>query len=245
MKGWTGFAEWLGFHQKRCSHCGSPYFPGELKADFVSLRFCPGCQPDFAPYCGPACRLCGAPDVMLDDAGLCSQCRRTKPLWDGLGYYGLYEGNLRDLVLRLKFDGELQLLRPFADFLLQACIGLPAPDAIVAVPQFPAALRKRGFNQAHELGRALARLTGFHLNHSLLWRTRPSVPQESLGAQERRQNLVGAFEASLLVRERVIWVIDDVMTTGSTFAEAARALRSAGAKRVYALCVARTPFSEK
>lgn len=243
---WTGrfssFAEWLGFNQQRCSHCSAPYFLGELERDFASPRLCPKCQPGLAQYNGPACGMCGLPDPRLNKAGLCKQCAKVRPPWQGVAYYGLYDGNLRDLILRLKYDAELQLIHTLADFLLQACQVLPATDLMLAIPQHPVGLRKRGFNQAHELAARLSRLTGFKLASGMLWRTRLSVPQEALGAQARRQNLIGAFQASAAVAGSVIWLLDDVMTTGSTCAEATRALLTAGAKQVYALFVARTPM---
>lgn len=242
LAGLPAFAEWLGFNQRRCSHCSAPYFPGELRGDFASLRLCPACQLTLAQYSGLRCRLCGLPNPGLGAARLCSQCAREKPPWHGLAYYGIYDGDLRDLILRLKYDAELQIIRTLADFLLQACQILPAPNLILAIPQHPSGLRKRGFNQAHELGRRLAKLTGFRTASGLLWRTRRSPPQESLGAQARRQNLQGAFRASDAVADSVIWLLDDVMTTGSTCAEATRALLEAGAREVHALFVARTPL---
>lgn len=238
----VSFAEWLGFTQKRCSNCAAPYFLGELRGDFASLRLCPECQISITWYDGPRCRLCGVIGPGLNADSLCSECVKEPPPWQGVAYYGIYDAHLRDLILRLKYDAELQLVYPLADFLLQAAMSLPEPDAILAVPQHPAALRRRGFNQAHELARRLARLTGFRLDSGILARTRKSVPQEGLGAEARRQNVIGAFSAFPAASGAVLWLIDDVMTTGSTCAEATRALLGAGAKAVFALCVARTPL---
>lgn len=206
------------------------------------MRLCRSCQMLITGYKGRACRLCGVPGASLDAKGRCLECARISPPWHGLAYYGIYAGPLRDLILRLKYDAELQIARTLADFLLQAGSALPCPDSLVAIPQYGESLRKRGFNQANEIMRNLAKLGGFRIDRKALWKIRASAPQEALGARARKQNLVGAFKASPQVEGKVIWLIDDVMTTGSTCAEATRALLEAGALKVFALCVARTPL---
>ena len=146
------------------------------------------------------------------------------------------------MLLRLKFGAETALAHVFADFLHFSSICLPRPDFIVAVPQYPGRLARRGFNQAHEIAKILAKLAGFACSANILQRVRAGMPQEGLTAEERRSNLANAFLAGNAARGRVIWLIDDVFTTGSTCASATDALLAAGASRVYLLFVARTPF---
>lgn len=150
---------------------------------------------------------------------------------------------MRELVLRFKFAGELQIATLFAEFLCEAAKCLPNPDAIISVPQFPLRLRERGFNQAHEIAKRLAKLTGLRMEPFILERIRRTPPQEGLSAYERKQNLENAFRADPEAAGKIIWLVDDVVTTGSTCASAVKELLKTGAKAVYVLFVARTPIN--
>lgn len=232
------FLEALGIGERRCSHCLAPWFPREAAA----LPLCPACQPCFQRFGAPACKLCGLP-LSAPGQRLCESCRKEKPPWSGMAFFGLYEGALRDIILRLKFDGELNLARLLAELLLEACACLPRPDVIIPIPQHPRGLLRRGFNQTREIGRFLARLSGLPLDYSLLKRVRSGPPQESLDAARRRTNLKDAFFADPRISGRRLWLLDDVVTTGSTCRHAAGALLAAGAADVYVLACARTPLS--
>lgn len=238
----------LGLNQVRCAHCFRPFFEDNLDTQRPSLHICPQCGKFLEPYIGPRCLKCGVPagsDLPSQNKGVkivCPTCEETPPPWQHIAYHGLYAGPLRDMLLRLKFDGELHLARVFADLLLEAASCLPKPDMLAAIPQFPVKLRARGYNQAHEIARALARKIDLKLESALLARIKPGMPQESLNAVERRINLKNAFEASPKCEGKVVWLVDDIMTTGSTCAEATQALLAKKASRVCVLFVARTPL---
>lgn len=243
--------EWLkkaGLDQRRCANCRAPFSPGEDNSS--SPCFCEDCVAAVTPYVGARCRLCGSPlgpETRLATRAsptpvrVCSDCARTPPPWQGAAFPGLYGGPLRDIVLRLKFDGELSLARPLALIMLESAVCLPKPDFLVPVPLYPKKLFHRGYNQAAELAKAVASESGFGLKLAALKRVLTGPPQESLSAAERRQNLRNAFACSEKFTGETAWLIDDVMTTGSTVREGARALLAAGCSRVYALFVARTP----
>jgi predicted amidophosphoribosyltransferase len=118
----------------------------------------------------------------------------------------------------------------------------PPPQLVVPVSLHPSRLRSRGFNPAALLARSIARELGAPVDPTALIRVRDTPSQTGLDRSARRRNVRGAFCARprLLAPPRV-WLVDDVVTTGSTVAEAARALRRAGAKSVTAVCAARTP----
>lgn len=162
--------------------------------------------------------------------------------WTGIAFHGLYKGVLRDLILRLKFDGQLHLARALGTLLLNASGCLSAPDALVPVPQHDSRLRKRGYNQAHELAREVALQGRLPFCPQMLRRTTQQKAQEGLSALERRLNLQQAFQGNQAAAGAHIWLIDDVFTSGST-ARAAAALLHAGARSVQLLFVARTDFS--
>jgi ComF family protein len=116
----------------------------------------------------------------------------------------------------------------------------PHPDLVVPVPLHPRRLRARGFNPALAVARAVARMAAAPLAPTALERVRDTPSQTGLDAAARQRNLRGAIRARRRVPPRV-WIVDDVITTGATLSEAARALRGAGAEWVVAVCAARTP----
>jgi ComF family protein len=119
----------------------------------------------------------------------------------------------------------------------------PPPERVVPVPLHPRRLRERGFNPAALLARALARELGVRHDATALRRVRDTPSQTGLGRAARRRNVRGGFRARGAVPP-CIWLVDDVVTTGSTLAEAAGALRRAGARRVVGVCAAWTPANE-
>lgn len=126
----------------------------------------------------------------------------------------------------------------FAPLLLQG----PAPAVLIPIPLHAARLRRRGYDQALELARPLARQLGLPLVIDVLRRGRETAPQSRLDAAQRRRNLRGAFQVdrSTALPPHVV-LVDDVMTTGATLHAAAVALRRAGVARVDAWVCARVP----
>lgn len=238
----------LGLTQNRCLHCLRPFSPAADPQSHAGpapeALLCPHCRPLLARYTGPHCPRCGIPPANPEAGnGICGACLQNPPPWNGASFYGLYAGALRHTLLRLKFDGHLYLSSLLGSFLLQSVACLPRPDVIVAVPQHSDHLRRRGYNQAHELARALHDLSGLPLSAKLLSRPVPGQEQARLGARDRRSNVRHSFAAAPEVRGLRVWIVDDVMTTGSTMTAAAKALLAAGAARVDAVFVARTPLN--
>lgn len=126
----------------------------------------------------------------------------------------------------------------------------PLPDLIIPVPLSSRRLRWRGYNQSQIIGRCLSEnlLPGSILNfsESVLVRKRHTHPQMEIGNHlERQQNLRGAFLVANQdpIRDKLVWLIDDVATTGATLFECARTLRKAGAREVRAIVLARQEFN--
>ena len=153
-----------------------------------------------------------------------------------------YGAPLDRLAPRFKFHGDLAAGRLLSSLMIEAFTGLPRPDAIVPVPLHRSRLRQRGYDQALELARPLARALRVPLLDTALVRAVATHPQSRLDAADRRYNLEDAFD----VRAGTdlpghLALVDDVMTTGATLHSAAQTLYQAGAVRVDAWVAARVP----
>jgi ComF family protein len=160
-----------------------------------------------------------------------------------------FEGEAAAWLRRFKYpEPGLFGLDPAAEAVAAALIGEaarrapgPAPDLIVPVPLHPLRLRQRGFSPAGVLAAALGRERELPIDPTALARIRNTPSQTRLARPERARNVSGAFRARKWALPGRIWLVDDVVTTGSTVREAARTLRGAGARRIVAVCAARTP----
>ena len=168
-------------------------------------------------------------------------CRSGLRGFDAAYCLGSYEGTLRELIHLYKYGKIQTLSQPLAGLLAAA---LPLDERFDAVTPVPLHWRKqwqRGFNQSELLARAIARRRGIPVVRALR-RVRSTQAQAGLSNTARRNNVTAAFQcrrgARTLAARRVL-LIDDVMTTGSTAAACARALKQAGVARVVLLTVAR------
>lgn len=194
------------------------------------------------------CRRC-AIGVPADQA-LCGTCVRTPPPFERAVAALNYQMPWDQLIAALKFRDELRLLPDLSSVLTAALSAEDAHDArqvdwVVPMPLSDARLRQRGFNQAWELARPVASALGCPARADLLLRWRDTDHQSGLGRQARAANLKGAFMTSasahtMLTGKRVA-LVDDVMTTGASAAEATRALLAGGAAAVVLWLLARTP----
>ncbi|KRG68384.1 competence protein ComF [Pseudoxanthomonas dokdonensis] len=185
-----------------------------------------------------ACQRCGLP--LLAGDRLCGDClQRPSALTEVHAAYQ-YGFPLDRLIPRFKFHRDLVAGKVLAQLMVQGLQALPSPPLLVPVPLHPARLRQRGYDQALELARALARQRSIPLRGDLLRRTRDTAPQSELDAAARKRNLRSAFAAPSSGRLPAhVVLIDDVMTTGATLQSAARCLRRAGVERVDAWICAR------
>lgn len=194
---------------------------------------CPQCEADLPRLDLPLCPRCALPSP---GGATCGRCLAEKPAYDATRAALAYDFPADALVHSLKFRGELALARLLGTFLRQKIEADPV-DCVVPMPLSPRRLRERGYNQAVEIARHLAR-PGLDL--ALCERTRESRPQMELPYDERRRNVRGAFRCTRALVGARVAVVDDVMTTGATLDELARTLKGAGAVHVSNWVVART-----
>ena len=186
--------------------------------------------------------MCGSE---VESGVFCAKCRSAslmlEPMLglkhlDGavMGYK--YDGALKDMLHKLKFEGERKFLQPLAEeaaFMARAYGGRKF-EMVVSVPTDAQRRRERGYDIPEAVFKnALAQHGAWQPD--LLARIKPTTPQYGLTPGERRSNVRGCFKAAGDARGKNILLVDDILTTGATLEEAAKTLKNAGAKSVYAL----------
>lgn len=222
----------------QCISCAAP-----VQSDF---GLCADCWRETPFISGLVCDHCGAP-VPGQDSGervLCDDCMTIARPWDRGRAALTYRDNGRRLVLALKHGDRMDLSRPAASWMQKAAQPILQPGMLVVpVPLHWMRLFRRRFNQAALLSGAIARAAGLDHCPDALTRKHSTGSQEGKTRDARFANLVGAFLVSGSREKRVegrdILLVDDVMTSGATFAAATEALLAAGARSVSVLCLAR------
>lgn len=222
---------WRTLWPPRCLACG--------ERGHGARDLCQACTAAL-PWNRIACPRCALP--LATPAIACGACLRRSPPLDAVVAACRYARPLDRLLPRFKFHGDLAAGRLLAQLMIDACAALPRPDAVIPIPLHRARLRSRGYDQALELARPLARALVLPLRRDALLRVRPTSQQSELSALARRRNVRDAFAvgADAALPAHVV-LVDDVMTTGATLHAAASALRRAGVQRVDAWVCARVP----
>ncbi len=200
--------------------------------DLVLPRDCAGCS-------SPGRTLCAR-----CAAALASGPVRARPTPAPAGLPALtaaaaYDGVVRSLLLAHKERGRLALAAPLGRALAGAAAVHGRGALLVPVPSSSAAVRARGHDHARRLAAAAARRLATRVLPVLV-HARSVQDQSELDAAARAANLAGALRARRRLDGLVVVVVDDVVTTGATLAEAARALTAAGAEVRGAAVVAAT-----
>lgn len=224
------------FFPDDCRVCGRPL------QDVTRIPLCRECllppEPFRAEYFCASCRTPFLNAFPLDSQGRCALCRQGLRGFDAAYCFGSYEGLLREWIHLYKYGRVKTMRRPLGELLAAALPRDERFDAVVPVPLHWRRRWRRGFNQSELLARAIARSRGVPVIAALR-RVRHTATQTGLSNTSRRRNVAGAFQVRLPVAGKRILLIDDVMTTGSTVAACAGALRRAGALRIVVLTVAR------
>jgi ComF family protein len=224
-----------------CRVCSRPL------EEIARVPLCLACieqiEPLSAEFSGVTCRTPFPNHYLLDERGRCAACRAGLRGFNAACCFGAYEGALRELIHIYKYGKVRTLTRPLGALLARVPARDERYDLVTPVPRHWRRRWKRGFHQAELLAREIEKHARIPFRR-VLRRVRSTAAQAGLSDTARRQNVRSAFARRLgiggaaLGRRRIL-LVDDVVTTGSTAAACARALKSAGAARVTLLTVAR------
>ena len=200
--------------------------------------FCPVCHADL-PRFKHACPRCGNA-LPFATTQACGHCLAQHPAYDRVQAAFAYANPIRQLIARFKFARRLELGPMLANALLERLHENASQiEAILPVPLHQQRLRRRGYNQAVELARPLARALGLPMLLDAVVRHKATLEQSSLTGRQRRSNLKGAFRLEMPLAYRRLAIVDDVMTTGSTVHELATLLKNHGVEYIEVWCAAR------
>lgn len=213
-----------------CVACGR-----ELPMGGRVASCCAGCWSSLPRIKSAKCRSCALP---LPGGEVCVDCMADPLPLAWCEAWGTYRGSLEQVLRALKFERH-DFLDDALAALLEATLKDRGFDAVIGVPMHAAKERRRGYNQAELLARALARRIDIRCDMTLLTRRRERATQSSLPKRDRAANVRGAFAATSRVKGTSILIVDDICTTGETLRACAAALHAAGARRVCAAAVAK------
>ena len=192
---------------------------------------------DVLPWNTHACCRCALPLPATSVTPLCAACALAPPPFASATVPLRYAFPADTAIKALKFSRQL-CYAPVFGKLLAGHLPSSAADALVPVPLHRWRQARRGFNQAGEIARALAKATGLPLL-DVVERLRNTPPQSGLPAARRNRNVARAFCCRHALDGQHVVLVDDVVTTGATCVEITRVLQAAGARRVDVLAVAR------
>lgn len=218
---------------KHCPFCGEFNSDGHIcvncysKLEFLSL----------------ACLKCQQPmNVYSENINVCPKCSLIDEFYNEMRCVLSYNVFLKKIILRLKNRDEIYLADILIKLLYIRSKDLVLPNAvIVPVPLFPSRIRKRGYNQSSFLAKKYAELANIEYIDDLLLRVKDTKTQAGKSAKERVSNVHDAFilNEKYNIHGKVVFIIDDIITTGATIFECARALKIVLPGSIYLLALGR------
>lgn len=155
-----------------------------------------------------------------------------------------YDKKVADLIKRFKYDNHPEYAKSIARLMAENidCNVLEAIDCIISVPLHKSRQKERGFNQAELMTDELSKLYHIPAYAHVLKRIKKTAPQHNLSPKQRMENITGAFmiENDEIVKNKIVMLVDDIFTTGSTIDNCSKVLLSHGAKAVYSMTLAIT-----
>ena len=222
-----------------CDICGSEIEEVKHKA------ICEKCEKKL-PFIFHGCIKCG--EKIDGEYNVCYNCKHTLREFDKTYSVFEYSSVAKEMVWKLKYENARYLAKTMASFLTDHIIKNDIKfDVITFVPAYKATQKKRGYNQAKLLAEECCKNLKLNLAQDVLVRVKENTSQVDLSAKERERNIENSFVTNnkSIVKNKVVLVIDDVLTTGATMNEVAKVLKDAGASKVIGLTFANTTRKPK
>ena len=211
----------------RCAVCQIP----------SSDSLCEGCQSLLRPPENP-CVICAKP--LNQPNGVCGECRRDEPAFSKTYCAAIYQSPVDKWVQQLKFGERLDRARIMAEALAKILVPVNTNIPIIPVPLHPIRLRKRGYNQAYEVARIIAKQQNRPLLSDVLVRIKNTEMQAELHEKQRAANVRAAFQVVKPIKYPKVLLLDDVMTTGQTLRSVSKCLIKSGVEKVNVAVFARS-----
>lgn len=212
------------------------------KRELEKFGVCNECYPNLPWVKGKTCEVCGG--GILGDGIICDECKNGKYYFKKNFSIFEYAGDIQKNILSFK-NGNKYLGDYFGEFIRDYIKKNNLNfDIIIPIPIHTNRRKSRGFNQSEVLINSLK--DEYTVEDKCVVRIKDTPHQTGLNKEHRQINLKNAFEVveKDKIKDKVILLIDDIYTTGSTLNECARTLKKNGAKTVYGLCLARATFDK-
>ena len=204
------------------------------------------CDPCFSdlPWLTHYCARCSNPLINSNNL-LCGSCLKSKLYYDKIISLFHYRPPISQLITQFKFHKKLHLSRNFSqlivsqlnDFINTSNIKF---DIVIPVPLHRKRIKERGFNQANEIAKLIAKKLQILLANNVVVRVKNTSPQTELPSKQRKRNVKNAFFVQGNIQDKNILIIDDVITTGATVNELSRVLKKSGADHIVVCSLTRS-----
>jgi ComF family protein len=218
--------------------------------DYSNDAVCNKCWSEVIMITEHACKKCDKPfynPYLISEEGdyICEDCQEKAIFFERAFSYGVYRDTLMKIIHAFKFHNKPYISKYLARkllILIESNEEFKEIDLIIPVPMYWKKEIERGYNQSYLLAKQLSKLKKIKLEKGVLVKVKNTGSQSLMPMKSRKQNVKGSFfvKRSEKIRNKIILLIDDVYTTGSTVNECARMLRLAGAGKIIVLTIART-----
>ncbi|MBA8756131.1 ComF family protein [Wolbachia pipientis] len=206
-----------------------------------NLNLCSECNKKINFLTKHYCNVCGV--VISDNIYTCGKCIINPPPFKVLRSVFAYDQHSRNMIINFKFFDNLNYVKIYAKWIPQANQDtFQNAEVIIPIPLHKMRLFKRKYNQAALLAKELSKLSNLSYTPFAIKRLRHTVPQAGLSLKQREKNLKKAFKTSnkKIIKNKIVILVDDVVTTGATVRSCSQEILNSGAKEVRVLSLART-----